>query len=403
MKVLQLSTSLGGGAGIAARRLNSCLLEEGIDSRIMAIGKSGIILKNNEYLIKRNYLTKMKSSFNTYLQAHIVQNSSNLITTNSISALKSIDNLLEYDIIHIHSTYNMFNDNLLRDILKVKRNIFFTLHDQRLFTGGCHYSFSCQRYESECRKCPQVNTLFQSSVLSAHKRSITIFNEYSNIQIISPSTWLANLARNSAVLSRNQIEVIPNPIPSPNKELSRESLRKKFGYNDENIVISFIAADLMNPNKGLLTLLKALQNMSEKERLKYRLVLIGKSKSLPILDYIKHNVINIFFENEMSERLLAGDVVVVPSRIDNFPNVIGEALMSGSMVFGSNSGGVAEIMKTMIFPTYPVDDYNALSSLITNFNYNYNREEIIKKAKLIYSYPAVASKMQNLYIAKLNN
>lgn len=403
MKVLQLSTSLSGGAGIAARRLNSCLLEAGIDSRIMAIGKDGIILKENEYLIKRNYLTKIKSSFNTYLQAHIVQNSSNLITTNSISVLKSIGNLSKYDILHIHSTYNMLNDNLLRGILKANKNIFFTLHDQRLFTGGCHYSFSCQQYESECRKCPQVNNLFQDNVLSAHRRRIRIFNEYSNIHIISPSTWLANLARNSSVLSRNQIDVIPNPIPSPNKELSREFLREKFGYNDENIVISFIAADLMNPNKGLETLLKALQNMSENERIKYRLILIGKNKSLPNLDYIEHNVINIFFENEISERLMAGDVVVVPSRIDNFPNVIGEALMSGSMVFGSNSGGVAEIMKTMMFPTFPVDDYNALSSLITNFNYNYNRKEIIKKAKLIYSYSAIASKMRNLYIAKLNN
>jgi glycosyltransferase involved in cell wall biosynthesis len=40
------------------------------------------------------------------------------------------------------------------------------------------------------------------------------------------------------------------------------------------------------------------------------------------------------------------DVLIVPSTHDNLPNVMGEALMSGVGLIGSNVGGIPEIVKS---------------------------------------------------------
>ena len=37
--------------------------------------------------------------------------------------------------------------------------IVITLHDQRLLTGGCHYTTTCQGFMSDCSNCPKVSPL----------------------------------------------------------------------------------------------------------------------------------------------------------------------------------------------------------------------------------------------------
>ena len=112
MKILQLSTTLEGGAGLAARRLNAALNATGLESEILSIGKEFKILQNNEKFYERSRITKLKSSILTFLQYKFLQKGSNLVTTNSISVFKSIDLFRNFDIIHIHATYNFIDDNI---------------------------------------------------------------------------------------------------------------------------------------------------------------------------------------------------------------------------------------------------------------------------------------------------
>ena len=119
MKIVQLSTSLGGGAGIAARRLNSALNEVGLDSKIIAIGKNVKVLDSSEFLLKRNHFTQVKSSLNTLVQYKLVQSGSDLITTNSMSTLDFENkDIQDAEILHVHSMYNFLNDSDLNQLLK---------------------------------------------------------------------------------------------------------------------------------------------------------------------------------------------------------------------------------------------------------------------------------------------
>lgn len=402
MKILHLSTTLEGGAGLAARRLNAALNSSGLKSEILSVGKSARILQNHEFFQPRNLLTKFRSSLLTFLQFRLIQSGNNLVTSRSISIFNSLKVFQSYDVIHIHATYNFINDSILEELFDSSAKLFFTMHDQRLFTGGCHYSLDCQQYINSCESCPQVKQFFKKQVLLSQERRVQLFTRPQRVNLISPSVWLANLAKNSRVLNRQEIAIILNPVPEFYSYGEPKELRLKFGYSDNEIVINFIAANLMNANKGLSTLFDAILNVDKEKQERYRLVLIGNSQQLKIPQGIDCEVLEHQSESEIALRLRAGDVLIAPSRIDNSPNVIGEALMAGSMVFGAAVGGISEVMEEMKFRTFPSGDYASLAEILNDFEPNYDKNEIIRRAKTLYSYEVISSKIKNLYLNQLS-
>ena len=140
MKVLHLTTSLSGGAGIASARVNNALNLIGVDSTI---------LSRNSFIdhSKLSSIQTLFSSANTLLQSKVLQNSNDLVTPLSVNIIDRNANILNSaDLIHVHSYYNFLNTSLLKFLVAMRKPIFFTLHDQRLFTGGCHYSRDCNNY-----------------------------------------------------------------------------------------------------------------------------------------------------------------------------------------------------------------------------------------------------------------
>ena len=64
-EVIHLSTSHKGGAGIAARRLNSELNSIGVKSSFYAIAQPDFTLGLNEYSIKRNFYRLVQAYLST--------------------------------------------------------------------------------------------------------------------------------------------------------------------------------------------------------------------------------------------------------------------------------------------------------------------------------------------------
>jgi glycosyltransferase involved in cell wall biosynthesis len=91
------------------------------------------------------------------------------------------------------------------------------------------------------------------------------------------------------------------------------------------------------------------------------------------------------------------DVLVVPSIEDNSPNVIGEALMSGVKVIGSEVGGIAEIMKESNMSSFNPENPRDLVNILESFDFNYSRIAIAQNAKKIFSYEVIATKMLSFY------
>jgi len=196
MKVAQITTSLTGGAGIAAVRLSEALNSQGVDSTL---------LSQRSHDGKTSVASKLLTAF----QRSFIQAGEDLITT--ISKTEILLNILdEYDIIHFHATYNLVRtDDLVS--LADKRKIVLTMHDQRAFTGGCHYSYSCTLFRQECEKCLQVNKPFKALVQLEKKNQNRLIN-HKNVHLVSPSRWLADLAE-ECVSEGNRVFILNNPIP----------------------------------------------------------------------------------------------------------------------------------------------------------------------------------------------
>lgn len=396
MKIIQLATSLKGGAGSAALRLNNALNIAGQDS--MIISRDSALAPNNSNVIASsiNPLKKLESSGVTFLQSKILQRNNDLVTPGSISTYNNkFDKELETaDIIHIHAYYNLLSSSSLRKILMLGKPTFFTLHDQRFFTGGCHYSRGCNNFQVDCSKCPQVRKPFTSLVKKSFSMQKKVFEFSKNVELISPSLWLADTAQLGAISKNLPIQVIKNPIPRiffdtkvPVERNIRGPLR-----------VAFIATNLHNPYKNLKLFTKALNNLSKVSQRRINVVLVGNG-AIPNLD-TRIDIENVQPNNdaEMAYLLSTIDLVVVPSSQDNSPSVIGEALAVGVPVIGSDVGGIPEILSNFQMPIFPGGDCNKLTELIADWNPHIDHEVIRKRAKKEFSEEIIGKELADIYL-----
>ena len=399
LRIVHLATSLSGGAGMAARRLNTTLNISGHSSILITLEKWGQSQTSSEKQWKNSKLRKFYSSAITALQASIVQSGEELVTTFSSGNFdKELKILNGADVIHIHAFYNFLDIRLFEKILQLEKPIFFTLHDQRLFTGGCHYSLECKAYEGKCKACPQVRAPFRSFVTKSQQEFKVLFEKHSNISIISPSHWLATLASQSEILNQKQITVIRNPIPKAYNSNSRAKAREKYGFTTNNFVMAFSSYNLNNPYKGLSLLVAALNEIamtSKRENL--RVIFFGRG-DVPNLDSrITSQEVTIIGDKDMAEALNAIDLLIVPSTQDNSPSVIGEALMCGTKVYGSDIGGIPEILSEYNLKVFNPKNEKEIVDLIDNFETDYDHSSLSLRAREEFSETYVCNQITNAY------
>jgi glycosyltransferase involved in cell wall biosynthesis len=397
MRIALLSTSRIGGAGTASIRSSEALRAVGVENDVFALPHQAGVGNFPIHTISRTPYETFQSKALTLLQKKLVQIGKELLTPLSVEpkAIKKI--LQEYDLVHIHSTYNILKHTGIESLLGGGKRIVITLHDQRWFTGGCHYSGNCERYLDNCHQCPQATSMGKHLVSKSFQDYTSVFKSYPRTKIISPSSWLGEKASKSRILAEANIRVIRNPIPDldsePLQSQDFEHLSKH--YSKKRVV--FIAENLQNPLKGLDILVNAFSAMSEDERRSFELLLIGNNP--PDLKDISVTTRTENAQNsmELSNLLHNADLLVVPSLEDNLPNVIGEAYASGLKVLGSDVGGIPEVITSKTGETFQKGNHAELSSKLLNFNYDYPRREIKTYFDLNFSYAVVGKQIHNFY------
>lgn len=395
MKIVQLATSLNGGAGIAALRMSNALNIVGGDSMIISRDEILTTYNTGVFSKKINLFKRLESSAVTLFQSKILQKNNDLVTPWSIDTSKIKKEVFEQaDIIHIHAYYNFLNNSSLRKILALGKPTLFTLHDQRLFTGGCHYSRDCNNFKNDCTACPQVRSPFAHKVKKSFSKQKVLFGDLTNVELVSPSNWLANNAKKSAITKDLQVHVVKNPIPKIFFE-SKVTEQKKI---DGLFRVAFIATNLQNPYKDLPVFTKAINEYSRVSSRKICVVLVGSGVIPNFESTVQIENIQPRSESEMVLLLSTIDLVIVPSNQDNSPSVIGEALAVGVPVIGSDAGGIPELLRNFQMPIFPVGDVKQLTELITHWKPKIDREAIRKKAKKEFSEEVVGQELLNIYL-----
>ena len=99
----------------------------------------------------------------------------------------------------------------IEDILKLGKPIIWRLSDMWPFTGGCHYSFNCKQFMSNCKSCPQLSDKYINN-LSNSNFNIKKKWKLNNLSIIAPSTYLEKKVKQSYLFKNVRLKKILNSV-----------------------------------------------------------------------------------------------------------------------------------------------------------------------------------------------
>jgi glycosyltransferase involved in cell wall biosynthesis len=164
-----------------------------------------------------------------------------------------------------------------------------------------------------------------------------------DLTIVTPSNWLAQMAKSSALLKNVPISVIPNGIDMSvflpkNKKQAREAL----GIHHDLPIILIGAQSLKDKRKGVDLFVKSLEHI----RFPCAILIFGFSDLTLLSDtgLMVHYLGEIDNESLMVNVYSAANVFVCPSREDNLPNTIIESMSCGTPAVAFGIGGIPEII-----------------------------------------------------------
>lgn len=279
--------------------------------------------------------------------------------------LKKIDEF-KPDIIHLHNLHDSYiNLPMLFSYIK-KHNVptVWTLHDCWAFTGQCPYFTieKCDRWKAGCHNCPQYKE-YPASLYDNTKKMWQLkkkwFTGVKNMTIVTPSEWLAGLAKES-YLKEYPIQVINNGIDLDVFKPTHSNFREQYGIpGDKYIVLGVSFA--WGYRKGL----DCFAEMAEKLGDKYQIVLVGTDdeidKNLPKNIISIHRTQN---QKELAEIYSTADVFAMPTREENYPTVNMEAIACGTPVVTFDTGGSPEMLNEKVGRVVPVDDVDEMINAI---------------------------------------
>jgi glycosyltransferase involved in cell wall biosynthesis len=258
------------------------------------------------------------------------------------------------DIIHLHWPTWGITPTTLAQWLETGRTIFWTLHDCWPLTGGCHYPAGCEQYKTRCMKCPQLQNDY-GLIANGFAEKLKAYQNRGSLSVITPSNWLANVARDSAIFRHRTVNVVRNPLEldlfAPRAD--RMKLRSAFGVQPDDFVILFGSHDLNEQRKGVRSLFEAVRELATAGELaaalprgaRIHLAVVGGSPELDELPGATPLHFGQVDEDGVLADILAiADVTCVPSLEDNYPNVIIESLACGTPCIVTPVGGMPEMI-----------------------------------------------------------
>jgi glycosyltransferase involved in cell wall biosynthesis len=406
MKIVHINTYDRGGAAIACIRLHLSLIAHGIDSHIIFLQRfenkhipnsvvfPAIAAKKKSF-IKRLLNKLLPSLANRWNNDENIKRSIRTLIPETVDWFSFPDTGIDITSHHLYKEADVINLHWASDFLdysffeKNKKPVVWTLHDMNAFTGGCHYSFSCEKFKENCLDCPQLQSIkeknYSASILSYKEKFL--LDENKTI-VVSPSVWLYNQIKKSKILKNQKTAIIPYGLNSQAfKPHDRSHARQLLGLPMDKRIILFVSSYLLNnKRKGYSLLTESLSRLTEFSK-DTALCVVGGKSGLSHTHFETFEYSHVMDENSMSLYYAACDLFVIPSIEDNLPNTVMESLMCGTPVVGYKIGGIPDMIENgengYLAEVVAIDSLaSAIRKWLSNttiFNRNEIRDQAIKK------------------------
>lgn len=419
LKVLSVCTSdAGGGASRAAYRIHQGMRELGVDSYMFVKNKciqdANVIAldefrpHNPFYLAFDWTRNKVKNKIQRYRWNRYPNREDIFMSDLRGTALHGALKKLKYDVLHLHWINQRF---IPLEQLPKNKSIVWTLHDSWPFCGICHYFFNCEKYKQQCGLCPLLHSDEQYDLsYRVWKKKSDIYKDL-DLHIVSPSRWLADCAKQSSLLGRFPVTVIPNCLDTDVfRHLNENEILPKWrNFQEKRFKKHFILYGAMNAatdkRKGFANLLSALKVLEQKGLASdIELVVFGANRSDLGLDVnIPVNYVGYVKDtDELVSLYNCASVMVVPSLSEVFGQTASEALACEVPVVAFQCTGIQEVVnhKKDGYLAKPYESEDLAEGILWCLENNKNsclgkagREKVL----LEYTYEAVSRQYKELY------
>lgn len=391
MKIVHISASDSGGAGLAAYRLNEALVNSGTDSTLLCNHKTS----------KSKNVVEYKPSIWNKVAAHIILmlNKNTLINRfipnyfDLISCPQSLFDpsnhplVQQADIINLHWLGGTIN---YKDLFqKIKKPIVWTLHDMNPFMGEASFLIDLQGPKG-------CHLLDREKRIQQIKQKI--IRNHGNITIVNLCEWMKKYSSSSETFRDSKHTIIRNSLDIDIfKPYDKQAVRKLFGLSDNANVFMFGCQYLTVKRKGMNVLLDTIKIRNNPNDI---YVVFGEKLDINVDSRIIHWG-TIKDERLMAMAYSAADAFLLPSLEDNLPNSMLESLCCGTPVISFTNGGMTDIIEDgkngyLVEPS----DAEHLASAIEKFIHNkskFNRQEISEKARQMFAPEVQAKNYISLY------
>lgn len=347
----------GGGAAGAVRRLHRELARQGVRSTLHVANRhtsdADTIDVSAGKLLGRHALSIARKI--DLLPVRVLHPSSNAFWSPGWHSLRDLtrrSSVRDADVLALYWLPRGFlGIRQVGRLLALAKPVVWRLSDMWPFTGGCHYSGDCSRYELGCGACPQLrstNPRDLSARLSASKRAHW---RGADLTVISPSAWMAQAASRSTILHGRDIRVIATGVDTDVfQPADAAQARRELGLPlDRPLVLFGADAALRDERKGSGVALAVMRQLASnaKQRAAPALVLFGTSarpEGLP--DSVPVHALGVIADDARLAKIYAAcDVFLAPSAQENLANTVLEAMACGTPVVAFAIGGMNEAIE----------------------------------------------------------
>jgi glycosyltransferase involved in cell wall biosynthesis len=240
----------------------------------------------------------------------------------------------------------------IADIGNIEKPVIWTSQDLWPLSGAKHYAYAY----ADTRTSPNISESGADSqkrdkwfdaekwVLARKKRR---WNR--NMSIICPSRWMADRVSKSEVAGSWHVEVIPNVVDTKLfKPLSKQFCKNVFNIVTNKKIVTCGAYNLLTDlRKGgdlFVAMLEKLASCAVASNIE--ICIFGRSEQAdnPKLPFKAHWIPRVYDQQTLALIYNLSDVVVVPSREDNLPQVGTEAQACGVPVAGFSCTGMPDVV-----------------------------------------------------------